>query len=60
MPLPDLIVSFWTKSPQLTVQFEGYARALRESDQQKVIDAPSTFFLIVDEQEIWINPLFEG
>ena len=60
VPLPDLIVSFWTKSPQLTVQFEGYVQALRESDQQKVIDAPSTFFLIVDEQEIWLNPSFEG
>jgi hypothetical protein len=60
MPVADLVACFWFKTKQSAAQFPGYVRALRQADQQGVIDAPASFFVLVDEVEVWTNPSFIG
>ena len=53
MPVPELVACFWSKSKRGAAEFPTYARAFRQADQQKALDAPSSFFLMTEEWEVW-------
>jgi hypothetical protein len=60
MPVPDLVACFWSKTKNGAAQFPGYVRAWRQADQQARVDGPASFFLLVEEWEVFINPTFIG
>ena len=60
MPVPDLVACFWSKTKPGSQEFPAYARALRKADQQNAIDGPASFFVLVEEWEVFMNPTFVG
>ena len=60
LPVADLVASFWFKTKTGSALFPGYVRALRRADQQATIDGPASFFVFVDEVEVWTNTSFIG
>ena len=60
MPVADLVACFWFKTKRSAQLFPDYARSWRRADLQTAIDVPATFFVVVDEVEVWTNPSFVG
>ena len=60
MPVPDLVACFWSKTKPGSQEFPSYVRALKKADQQNAIDGASSFFVLVEEWEVFMNPTFVG
>ena len=60
MPVPDLVACFWSKTNRGAAQFPSYVRRWRQADQQAAIDHSASFFVLVEEWEVFINPTFIG
>ena len=56
IPVPELVACLWSRSKRGAGEFPTYARAFRQADQQKAIDASSSFFLMTEEWEVNTNP----
>jgi hypothetical protein len=59
IPVADLVACFWSKTNRGAAQFPTYARALRQAGQQ-AIDAPASFFVMVEEWIVMTQPTFTG
>jgi hypothetical protein len=58
VPVPDLVACFWVKTKPTVAQLSNYIRNLRKADAQKALDGPSSFLLLVEEWEVFMNPTF--
>jgi hypothetical protein len=58
IPVSDLVACYWSKTNNAAAQFPNYVRTLQKMDSQGAIDKLTTFFVMVEEWEVFINPTF--